>query len=166
MNALAEAMGMTLPGAAAIPAPYRDRYEMAYLTGKRIVEMVWENLIPSKILTREAFENTIVINSAIGGSTNAPVHVNAIARHIGVPLDNEDWTKIGYDTPLLVNMQPAGEYLGEDYYRAGACRRSLRNCSRRANSSRRSRPTAGRMRRTARASLRSTARSSRAMTSP
>ena len=119
MNALAEAMGMTLPGAAAIPAPYRDRYEMAYLTGRRIVEMVWENLIPSKILTREAFENTIVINSAIGGSTNAPVHVNAIAKHIGVKLDNEDWTRIGYDTPLLVNMQPAGEYLGEDYYRAG-----------------------------------------------
>jgi len=119
MNALAEAMGMTLPGAAAIPAPYRDRYEMAYLTGRRIVEMVWEDLKPSDILTREAFENTIVINSAIGGSTNAPIHVNAIAKHIGVKLDNEDWTKIGYDTPLLVNMQPAGEYLGEDYYRAG-----------------------------------------------
>lgn len=119
MNALAEAMGMTLPGAAAIPAPYRDRYEMAYLTGRRIVEMVWEDLKPSDILTREAFENTIVINSAIGGSTNAPVHVNAIAKHIGVALDNEDWTKIGYEVPLLVNMQPAGEYLGEDYYRAG-----------------------------------------------
>lgn len=119
MNALAEAMGMTLPGAAAIPAPYRDRYEMAYLTGRRIVEMVWEDLKPSDILTREAFENTIVINSAIGGSTNAPIHVNAIAKHIGVALDNEDWTKIGYEVPLLVNMQPAGEYLGEDYYRAG-----------------------------------------------
>ena len=119
MNALAEAMGMTLPGAAAIPAPYRDRYEMAYLTGRRIVDMVWEDLKPSDILTREAFENTIVINSAIGGSTNAPIHVNAIAKHIGVELDNEDWTKIGYEVPLLVNMQPAGEYLGEDYYRAG-----------------------------------------------
>ena len=119
MNALAEAMGMTLPGAAAIPAPYRDRQEMAYRTGRRIVEMVHENLRPSDILTREAFENVIVINSAIGGSTNAPVHVNAIARHIGVKLDNDDWEKIGYNVPLIVNMQPAGEYLGEDYYRAG-----------------------------------------------
>jgi len=119
MNALAEAMGMTLPGAAAIPAPYRDRQEMAYMTGRRIVEMVREDLKPSDILTREAFENTIIINSAIGGSTNAPIHVNAIARHIGVKLDNDDWEKIGYNVPLLVNMQPAGEYLGEDYYRAG-----------------------------------------------
>ena len=119
MNALAEAMGMTLPGAAAIPAPYRDRQEMAYLTGRRIVEMVWEDLKPSDILTREAFENTIIVNSAIGGSTNAPIHVNAIARHIGVKLDNDDWENIGYDVPLMVNMQPAGEYLGEDYYRAG-----------------------------------------------
>jgi dihydroxy-acid dehydratase len=119
MNSLAEAMGMSLPGCAAIPAPYRDRQEMAYLTGRRIVEMVWEDLKPSDILTREAFENTIVINSAIGGSTNAPVHVNAIARHIGVALDNDDWEKHGYDVPLLVNMQPAGEYLGEEYYRAG-----------------------------------------------
>ncbi|MBL8384289.1 MAG: dihydroxy-acid dehydratase family protein [Burkholderiales bacterium] len=119
MNALAEAMGMTLPGAAAIPAPYRDRQEMAYLTGRRIVEMVREDLKPSDILTRAAFENVIVVNSAIGGSTNAPVHVNAIARHIGVKLDNDDWEKVGYDVPLLVNMQPAGEYLGEDYYRAG-----------------------------------------------
>ena len=119
MNSLAEAMGMSLPGCAAIPAPYRDRQEMAYLTGRRIVEMVWEDLKPSDILTREAFENTIVINSAIGGSTNAPVHVNAIARHIGVALDNDDWEKHGYDVPLIVNMQPAGEYLGEEYYRAG-----------------------------------------------
>ncbi|HEY5796489.1 MAG TPA: dihydroxy-acid dehydratase, partial [Bosea sp. (in: a-proteobacteria)] len=119
MNSIAEALGMTLPGAAAIPAPYRDRYEMAYLTGLRIVDMVWENLIPSKIMTREAFENAIVVNSAIGGSTNAPISVNAIAKHIGVPLDNEDWTAVGYDIPLLVNLQPAGEYLGEDYYRAG-----------------------------------------------
>ncbi len=119
MNSLAEALGMSLPGCAAIPAPYRDRYEMAYLTGKRIVEMVWEDLTPSKILTREAFENTIVVNSAIGGSTNAPIHINAIARHIGVKLDNDDWERIGHHVPLLVNLQPAGEYLGEEYYRAG-----------------------------------------------
>jgi len=92
---------------------------MAYLTGKRIVEMVWEDLRPSKILTRAAFENAIVVNSAIGGSTNAPIHVNAIARHIGVELTNDDWESIGYDIPLLVNLQPAGEYLGEEYYRAG-----------------------------------------------
>ncbi len=119
MNSLAEAMGMTLPGSAAIPAPYRDRQEMAYLTGKRIVEMVWEDLKPSDILTRNAFENAIAVNSAIGGSTNAPIHVNAIARHIGVKLDNDDWEKHGYNLPLIVNMQPAGEYLGEDFYRAG-----------------------------------------------
>jgi dihydroxy-acid dehydratase len=119
MNSLAEALGMSLPGCAAIPAPYRDRYEMAYLTGRRIVEMVWENLTPSKVLTRAAFENCITVNSAIGGSTNAPVHINAIARHIGVKLDNDDWERIGYDVPLLVNLQPAGEYLGEEYYRAG-----------------------------------------------
>ncbi len=119
MNSLAEAMGMTLPGSAAIPAPYRDRQEMAYLTGKRIVAMVWEDLKPSDILTRNAFENAIAVNSAIGGSTNAPVHVNAIARHIGVKLDNDDWEKHGYNLPLIVNLQPAGEYLGEDFYRAG-----------------------------------------------
>ncbi|MGL4811066.1 MAG: IlvD/Edd family dehydratase [Beijerinckiaceae bacterium] len=119
MNSLTEALGMSLPGCAAIPAPYRDRYEMAYLTGKRIVEMVWEDLKPSDILTRDAFANAIAVNSAIGGSTNAPVHLNAIARHIGVELNNDDWEKIGYDIPLLVNLQPAGEYLGEDYYRAG-----------------------------------------------
>ena len=119
MNALAEALGMTLPGSAAIPAPYRDRQEMAYLTGKRIVEMVREDLKPSDILTRAAFENAIVINSAIGGSTNAPVHLNAIAKHIGVPLSNDDWEKHGYKVPLIVNLQPAGTYLGEDYYRAG-----------------------------------------------
>ena len=119
MNALAEALGMSLPGCAAIPAPYRERGQIAYETGLRIVEMVWEDLKPSDILTREAFENAIVANSAIGGSTNAPIHINAIARHIGVKLDIEDWEKIGYDVPLLVNMQPAGEYLGEEYYRAG-----------------------------------------------
>ena len=119
MNSLAEALGMSLPGCAAIPAPYRERQQMAYLTGKRIVEMVWEDLKPSDILTRAAFENTIVVNSAIGGSTNAPVHINAIARHIGVELNNDDWEKLGHDIPLLVNLQPAGEYLGEEYHRAG-----------------------------------------------
>ncbi|OJU24206.1 MAG: dihydroxy-acid dehydratase [Alphaproteobacteria bacterium 64-6] len=119
MNSLAEALGMSLPGCAAIPGPYRERQQMAYLTGKRIVEMVWEDLKPSDILTRPAFENAIVVNSAIGGSTNAPIHLNAIARHIGVELDNDDWEKIGYEVPLIVNLQPAGEYLGEEYHRAG-----------------------------------------------
>ena len=119
MNSLAEALGMSLPGCAAIPGPYRERQQMAYLTGKRIVEMVWEDLKPSDVLTREAFENAIVVNSAIGGSTNAPVHLNAIARHIGVELDNDDWEKLGYEVPLIVNLQPAGEYLGEEYHRAG-----------------------------------------------
>ncbi len=119
MNSLAEALGMSLPGCAAIPGPYRERQQMAYLTGKRIVEMVWEDLKPSDVMTREAFENAITVNSAIGGSTNAPVHLNAIARHIGVELDNDDWERIGYDIPLIVNLQPAGEYLGEEYHRAG-----------------------------------------------
>ena len=119
MNSLAEALGMTLPGGAAIPAPYRERGQNAYETGKRIVDMVWEDLKPSDILTREAFENCIVINSAIGGSTNAPIHVNAIARHIGVKLTVDDWQKHGHKIPLLVNLQPAGEYLGEEYHRAG-----------------------------------------------
>src|SRR5919197_1072972 len=119
MNAMAEALGMSLPGCAAIPAPYRERAQIAYETGKRIVEMVHEDLKPSNILTREAFENAIVVNSAIGGSTNAPIHLNAIARHIGVPLDNDDWQKLGHQIPLLVNLQPAGEYLGEDYHHAG-----------------------------------------------
>jgi dihydroxy-acid dehydratase len=119
MNSLAEALGMSLPGCAAIPGPYRERQQMAYLTGKRIVEMVWEDLKPSDILTRAAFENAIVVNSAIGGSTNAPIHLNAIARHIGVELDCDDWEKIGYEVPLIVNLQPAGEYLGEEYHRAG-----------------------------------------------
>ena len=119
MNALAEALGMSLPGCAAIPAPYRERAQIAYDTGLRIVEMVRENLRPSDILTRKAFENTIVACSAIGGSTNAPIHINAIARHIGVKLAIEDWEKIGYDVPLLVNMQPSGKYLGEEYHRAG-----------------------------------------------
>lgn len=119
MNSVAEALGMSLPGCAAIPAPYRERGQIAYETGVRAVEMVWEDLRPSAILTREAFENAIVVNSAIGGSTNAPIHVNAIARHIGVKLDIEDWEKIGHKVPLLVNVQPAGKYLGEEYHRAG-----------------------------------------------
>jgi dihydroxy-acid dehydratase len=119
MNALAEALGMSLPGCAAIPAPYKERAQIAYETGLRSVAMVWEDLKPSDILTREAFENTIMANSAIGGSTNAPIHINAIARHIGVKLTIEDWETIGLDIPLLVNMQPAGKYLGEEYYRAG-----------------------------------------------
>ncbi|MEL7090718.1 MAG: IlvD/Edd family dehydratase, partial [Pseudomonadota bacterium] len=119
MNSLAEALGMQLPGSAAIPAPYRERGQMAYETGKRIVEMVWEDLRPSDIMTRAAFENSIVVNSAIGGSTNAPIHLNGIARHLGVPLDNDDWQGVGHEVPLLVNLQPAGKYLGEDYQRAG-----------------------------------------------
>jgi len=119
MNSLAEALGMQLPGSAAIPAPYRDRQEMSYRTGKRIVEMVHEDLKPSDILTRDNFLNAIVVNSAIGGSTNAPIHINAIARHIGVELDIDDWQTYGHKVPLLVNLQPAGEYLGEDYYHAG-----------------------------------------------
>ncbi len=119
MNSLAEALGMQLPGSAAIPAPYRERGQISYETGLRIVDMVWEDLRPSDVMTREAFENAIVINSAIGGSTNAPIHLNGIARHLGVPLNNDDWQSIGHDIPLLVNLQPAGEYLGEDYQRAG-----------------------------------------------
>ncbi|KAL2754882.1 hypothetical protein ACRALDRAFT_2107642 [Sodiomyces alcalophilus JCM 7366] len=119
MNALAEALGMALPGSAAIPAPYRERSQMAYRTGLRIVDMVREDLKPSDIMTRAAFENAIVVNTAIGGSTNAPIHLNAIAKHVGVPLDLDDWDRLGYAIPLLVNMQPAGEMLSEDYYRAG-----------------------------------------------
>jgi dihydroxy-acid dehydratase len=119
MNALAEALGMSLPGCAAIPAPHRERGQIAYETGRRIVDMVREDLKPSDILTRDAFENAIVVNSAIGGSTNAPIHVNAIARHIGVTLDIGDWEKVGHRVPLIVNMQPAGKYLGEEFHRAG-----------------------------------------------
>lgn len=119
MNSLAEALGMQLPGSAAIPAPYRERQQMAYETGRRIVDMVHEDLKPSDILTRDAFLNAIVVNSALGGSTNAPIHLNAIARHIGVPLTVDDWQAHGLDVPLLVNLQPAGEYLGEDFHRAG-----------------------------------------------
>jgi len=119
MNSLAEALGMQLPGCAAIPAPYRERGQISYETGRRIVEMVYEDLKPSDIMTREAFENAVVVNSAIGGSTNAPIHLNAIARHLGLKLDNDDWQRIGHQVPLLVNLQPAGEYLGEDYHHAG-----------------------------------------------
>lgn len=119
MNSLAEALGMSLPGSAAIPAPYRDRQEVAYRTGLRIVDMVREDIKPSDLLTREAFHNAIRVNTAIGGSTNAPIHLAAIARHIGVELPIDDWQALGRNVPLLVNLQPAGEYLGEDYYRAG-----------------------------------------------
>src|SRR5262245_58476630 len=119
MNALAEALGMSLPGCAAIPAPYRERAQIAYQTGLRAVAIVHEDLKPSDILTRKAFENAIVACSAIGGSTNAPIHINAIARHAGVKLAIMDWEKVGLDIPLLVDMQPAGKYLGEEYFRAG-----------------------------------------------
>ncbi len=119
MNAMAEALGMTLPGSSAIPAPFRERMAMAYETGRRIVEMVYEDLKPSDVLSRESFENAIVVNSAIGGSTNAPPHLQAVARHAGIDLHVTDWQKIGFEVPLLVNMQPAGEYLGESFFRAG-----------------------------------------------
>lgn len=119
MNALAEALGMALPGSAAIPAPYKERGQCAYRTGVQIVEMVHADRKPSDIMTREAFENAIVANTAIGGSTNAPIHLIAVARHIGVKLDLDDWDRLGHGLPLLVNMQPAGEWLGEEYFRAG-----------------------------------------------
>ncbi len=119
MNSLAEALGMSLPGCASIPAAYRERMQMAYVTGRRIVDMVREDLRPSAVLTREAFENAIVVNTAIGGSTNCPIHLNAIARHVGVELELKDWQEIGYEVPLLVNCQPAGKYLGEAFHRAG-----------------------------------------------
>ena len=119
MNSLAESLGMSLTGNANIPAPYRERGQMAYKTGLRIVDMVKEELTPSKIMTREAFENTIIVNSAIGGSTNAQMHLTAIARHIGIELETEAWQKIGYDIPLMANIQPAGKYLCESYHRAG-----------------------------------------------
>lgn len=119
MNAMAEVLGMSLPGSAMIPAPYKERAMLAYDTGERIVDMVWEDLRPLDILTREAFENAIVVCSALGGSSNAPVHVNAIARHAGVPLDNDDWQRIGHQVPLLANVMPAGAYLGEEFHRAG-----------------------------------------------
>jgi xylonate dehydratase len=119
MNAMAESLGMSLTGNSAIPAPFRERMSMAYETGRRIVQMVHEDLKPSDILTRKSFENAIVTNSAIGGSTNAPPHLQAIARHVGVELDVKDWETVGFAVPLLLNMQPAGEYLGESFFRAG-----------------------------------------------
>ncbi|SVB37986.1 uncharacterized protein METZ01_LOCUS190840, partial [marine metagenome] len=119
MNAMAEALGMSLPGCAAIPAPFRERMAMAYATGKRIVGMVETDLKPSDILTRAAFENAIVVNSAIGGSTNAPPHLQAVARHAGISLNVADWQTHGFEVPLLVNMQPAGKHLGESFFRAG-----------------------------------------------
>src|SRR6185437_14625036 len=119
MNAVAEVLGLSLPGCAAIPAPYRERGQIAYLTGRRIVEMAHEDLKPSDILTRAAFLNAIAAIAAIGGSTNAQPHLMAMARHAGVELKAEDWTRHGLDVPLLVNMQPAGQYLGERFHRAG-----------------------------------------------
>ncbi|QPM91983.1 IlvD/Edd family dehydratase [Pseudooceanicola algae] len=119
MNSLSEALGMQLPGVASIPAPYRERGQAAWYTGQRIVDMVREDLRPAKIMTREAFKNAIVVNSALGGSTNAPIHLNAIAAHLGIALSNGDWEEIGHAVPLLVNMQPVGTYLGEDFHRAG-----------------------------------------------
>lgn len=119
MNALSEALGMSLPGNAAIPAPYRERAQMAYETGRRIVDMAYEDLRPSKILTRKALLNAIRVNAAIGGSTNAQPHIVAIARHSGVEISTRDWIEHGYDLPLLVNMQPAGKYLSERFHRAG-----------------------------------------------
>ncbi|KAI9930396.1 hypothetical protein MW887_011149 [Aspergillus wentii] len=119
MNALAEALGMALPGSAAIPAPYRERSQCAYETGLRVVEMVHSDRKPSDIMTRESFENAIMANTAIGGSTNAPIHINAIAKHIGVDVSLDDWDQLGFHIPLLLNMQPAGELLGEEYHRAG-----------------------------------------------
>ena len=119
MNSLSEVLGMQLKGSSTIPAPYRERGQLAYQTGKRIVDMVFDDLRPSKIMTRKAFENAIIACSALGGSTNAPIHITAIARHMGVDLNIKDWDDLGLDIPLLVNMQPAGEFLAEDFHRAG-----------------------------------------------
>jgi dihydroxy-acid dehydratase len=119
MNSLAEALGMSLPGCAAVPAPYRERSQMAYETGRRSVALVKEDLTPRKIMTKPAFENAIMVASAIAASTNAPIHINAIARHVGVELSNQDWQRVGSDIPVLANVQPAGEFLGEDFFRAG-----------------------------------------------
>jgi dihydroxy-acid dehydratase len=119
MNGVAEALGLSLPGCAAIPAPYRERGQMAYLTGKRIVDMAYEDLRPSRILTRDSFLNAIAFVTAAGGSSNAEPHIMAMARHAGVELSPDDWTTHGYDLPLLLNMQPAGKYLGERFHRAG-----------------------------------------------
>ncbi|WNL41848.1 IlvD/Edd family dehydratase [Halomonas sp. PAMB 3264] len=133
MNAMAEVLGMSLPGSAVIPAPYKERAMVAYSTGERIVDMVWEDLRPLDILTRPAFENAIVACSALGGSSNAPVHVNAIARHAGVEIDNDDWQRLGHEIPLLANVMPAGAFLCEEFYRAGgvpAVLGELRNAGR------------------------------------
>ncbi|ACB34722.1 Dihydroxy-acid dehydratase [Leptothrix cholodnii SP-6] len=119
MNAVAEALGLSLPGCAAIPAPYRERGQMAYETGRRIVEMAYEDLRPSRILTRESFLNALSVISCAGGSSNAQVHIMAMARHAGVELQPQDWTAHAYDLPLLLNMQPAGKFLGERFFRAG-----------------------------------------------
>lgn len=119
LNSLAEALGMSLTGCAAIPAPYRERGQIAYETGKRAVALVQEDVRPSDILTREAFENAIVVASAIAASSNAPIHINAIARHVGVELTDTDWQQVGRDISMIVNLQPAGEFLGENFYRAG-----------------------------------------------
>lgn len=119
MNCLAEAVGMALPGSAAIPAPYRERGQMAYAAGRRIVGMVHEDLRPSKIMVREAMLNAIRVNTALGGSTNCPPHWIAIARHAGVQLDSQDWEDYGYAIPLLVNLQPAGTHLAEDFHQSG-----------------------------------------------
>ncbi|NIC07436.1 IlvD/Edd family dehydratase [Billgrantia bachuensis] len=119
MNSMAEALGMSLPGSAMIPAPYKERSMVAYDTGARIVDMVWQDLRPSDILVREAFENAIVVCSALGGSSNAPIHINAIARHAGVEITNDDWQALGHAIPLLANVMPAGAYLSEEFYRAG-----------------------------------------------
>lgn len=119
MNSLAEALGMTLPGSASIPAPYRERQQDAFYTGKRIVEMVWEDLKPSDVLTLEAFENAITVCSALGGSTNAPIHINAVAAHIGITIDMPLWQRVGHRVPQIVNCQPVGEYLAEEFHKAG-----------------------------------------------
>lgn len=119
MNALAEALGMMLPGGAAIPAPYRERAQLAYQTGRQIVALTLADVKPSQILTRPAFLNAIRLCSALGGSSNAPVHINAIAKHAGVELSMADWQHYGQQVPLLVNMQPVGEYLSEEFFHAG-----------------------------------------------
>jgi dihydroxy-acid dehydratase len=119
MNSLAEALGMSLPGCASIPAPYRERGQMAYDTGHRIVGMVHEDLTPRRVMTKRAFENAIMVASALGASTNCPPHLIAIARHVGVELSLDDWQRVGHSLPLLVNCQPAGAYLGEAFHRAG-----------------------------------------------
>jgi dihydroxy-acid dehydratase len=121
MNSVAEALGMSLTGCAVIPAPYREREQISFETGKRIVEMVHEDLTPSKIMTRKAFENAVIVASAIGGSSNCTAHLSAIAKHMGIKFDLSDWQKLGHNIPLLVNCQPAGEYLMESFYRAGWC---------------------------------------------